>query len=169
MLFKNPLAIFPRVPPGSREEDWHTKPGIPRDVKPRNKHVAHFSLLSPPADTGDQDQTKIEGLLSHAEIGLSKSCWHPLCLSTGISAQLANEAGQTSPWRGLIKVNDVTPGRNLAHCPELESTTSPAGNSLAAQRHWEGSLAWGAALGTALGICNWETDSINTALSKPDR
>lgn len=99
--------------------------------------------------------------------GCQSPCWHPPRLSAGIGAQLANGAGQISPWRSLIKVNDVTPGRNLAHCPEPESTTSPAGNSQAAQRQREGSLAPGAALGTVFGICEWETDSINAALSKP--
>lgn len=102
------------------------------------------------------------------KLGWQSPCWHPPCLSTGISAQLANEAGQISPWRSLIKVNDVTPGRNLAHCPKPESTTSPAGNSQAAQQRRERSLAPGAALGTVFGVCEWETNSINTALSKPD-
>lgn len=145
-----------------------TNPGIPWMRHPTTS-TSFDSPFSPHQRTPvSHAQQRPKDFCPALKLCRRSPCWHPPRLSTGIGAQRANRAGQISPWRSLIKVNDVTPGRNLAHCPEPESTTIPAGNRQAARRRQEGSLAPGAALGTVVGICEWERDSINAALSKPD-
>lgn len=69
--------------------------------------------------------------VSPAELDLSAPCWHPACLLTGVSTQLANGVGQIPPRCSLIEVNEIIPWRNLAQCPVMESTTNPAGKPLA--------------------------------------
>lgn len=146
-----------------KEQDREMKSGTPWDMKSCKECAAEFPFPCPSVDAGVTQQTEVQGFCPTLNWGCHSPCWHPLCFLPGISAQLATRAGQIPPWGSSIKVNDGTPGMNLAHWPELESTTSPAGSSEAAGRI--------PGTGSSAGSCGRHLrvgDSINPGLSKPD-